>query len=97
MLTCQAATAIAVANHDWPHTFLLGVLLTLTFRAESESTRSVDDVIKSIATDSSTLAVVLRNGLLMEIAAKDLVPGDIVHVSEVICCLQNTLTKTDTC
>lgn len=72
-----------ILHHKWLHVLLLSIYLALEFHAWSQSTQSSDDVAGSIAFDGSSSAVVVRDGTLAEIAAKDLVPGDIVHISEV--------------
>lgn len=74
---------LGILHYDWMHILLLSALLALEFRAWVQPIQSSDDLTDLIALDPSTSAVVIRDGTLAEIAATDLVPGDIVHISEV--------------
>ena len=45
--------------------------------------KQADDVNESISWSAGMQAVVLREGEVLEIDAADLVPGDVVHISQV--------------
>ena len=60
-------------------------LLALNIRGQVHSIRGRDEVAQDLAGDIEMSATVRREGTITEIMAKELVPGDIVHVSQVRC------------
>lgn len=74
---------MAALRYDWVHLALILSLLALDLHAQIRSTRSADDVVSSIASDCPRSAIAVRDGQPTEVAAKHLVPGDIVHISQV--------------
>lgn len=74
---------LAILFHDWLDLLLICTLLGFAFHASIDQLRNSDDVVESLVWDSSRSALALRDGTISEVAMKDLVPGDIVHVSEV--------------
>ena len=77
-------------GHDWWDLIVMCGLLALNIRGAIHGIREHDDVAQSLEWSSSIRAIVLREGKIAEVAIKELVPGDIVHVSEV-CCLSYCL------
>ena len=57
--------------------------LALNIRGAVQKIRQYDEIAQSLAWDPSKLAITLREGKLFETSVRDLVPGDIVRVSEV--------------
>ncbi len=77
-----AGAILAVALNQWRHIgpiFLLWLLMVYT---PAYQQRNADDVVASICPNQLEPTVALRDGKLQEIPNKDLVPGDIIHVSE---------------
>ena len=74
---------LAIALHDWRDLLLGCGLLALSFRSSIIPVRDSEEVVESLAWDSSKSAIALRDCIISEVTVRDLVPGDIVHVSEV--------------
>ena len=70
-------------GRDWWDLLIVGVLLALNVRGAIRGIREHDEIAQSLVWDSSIRAIALRDGTISEVNAKELVPGDIVHVFEV--------------
>ena len=68
---------------EWMTAFALIPPLILSNGIELYRMKQADDVNESISWSAGMQAVVLREGEVLEIDAADLVPGDVVHISQV--------------
>ncbi|KAL6904435.1 E1-E2 ATPase domain-containing protein [Trichoderma evansii] len=77
-----AGAILALTLHEWRHVGPICLLWLLMFTTPATQTWSAGKVIESLCPDTSWPTITLRNGKLQEVSMKNLVPGDIVHVSE---------------
>jgi H+-transporting ATPase len=80
----QAAAVLAAGLEDWVDFAVICALLLLNaavgFIQEYQAGSIVDELKKTLALK----AVVLREGRYYEVDAQEVVPGDILHIEEVI-------------
>lgn len=70
-------------RREWLDLFILCVILLRSLHGTIQSVRAYEDIARCLDWDLSTSAVVLRGGELQEVNITELVPGDVVYVSEV--------------
>ena len=73
-----------------PRSWIPCGFLALNIRGANQKIRQSDEIAQSLAWDPSNLATTLRESNLFETSVRELVPDDIVRVSEVICLSRST-------
>ena len=73
---------LAIILHAWLHVCLIFLLWALMIYTPFYQQWNADDIVASLCPSPLQPTITLRNGKLQEIASKDLVPGDLTHVSE---------------
>lgn len=74
---------LASALKEGKHFLCLCALLVLSARVPLKQERSAEELIQSLAWNPVEIAVVLRDGSISEVPVNQLVPGDVVHISQV--------------
>ncbi|KAL7906103.1 E1-E2 ATPase domain-containing protein [Trichoderma velutinum] len=77
-----AGAILALNLHEWRHIGPICLLWLLMFSTPAVQTWSAGSLAEKVCPDTSWLTTTLRNGKFQKVSTKDLVPGDIVHVSE---------------
>lgn len=79
----KVGALLALLLGDWLPAAIMLSLLILNVGTTVYQTQQSDDVLTSLALEDSVCAIVVRDGQKKEIPARELVPGDIVHLGEV--------------
>lgn len=74
---------VAAFQHEWLTLLALIPPVMLSNGVELYQIKDADDVSSTLVWPSDMQAVVVRGGRIQEISIVDLVPGDVVHISEV--------------
>ena len=74
---------IAATQQEWLTFLALLAPAALSNGGQLYQLSNSDDVGESLSWSQSMRAVVVRNGKIREVKALELVPGDIIHISEV--------------
>ncbi|KAI9689436.1 MAG: plasma membrane H+-ATPase [Bathelium mastoideum] len=78
----EAAAILAAGLRDWVDCGVIGALLLLNALIGFFQEKSAGDTVAQLKKTLALKATVMRNGHLVEIEAKTLVPGDIVQLEE---------------
>lgn len=72
-------------DYNWPHVVLSFTCWVATLRVRAAALEERNELAQNLdlVFSRSEPAVVLRAGKISQVTAKDLVPGDIIHVSKV--------------
>lgn len=79
----QVAIFTAAFRQEWLKSLSLLLPAALNNGVQLYQQKNANNVSSSLVSGSSTRAVVVRDGTIRGIAASELVPGDVVHISEV--------------